>query len=177
MDAMTRKTVVVFTRPFTVRGVGETFPAGEYAIETELACPPGHLSPDSWKASVLVRLHPRATHPGLARTLTLSVDDLEQACEHDTLTGRQVSDAVVEEMLADPISRLAMMADGVSEAYVRQLYSARKLPEGAGGSTGSNPMPRKMQDSLAIEAAENEGMPPRRKRPVSGRASVVAVSR
>lgn len=125
MDNLTSKTVAVFSRPFTVPGFTESLPAGEYEIETELASPPNHLDPEAWKASVLVKLHPRASHPGLARTLTVSLADLDRARARDKLTGRALSDFFLEEMLADPMVRLVMQADGVSEAQLRNLYSER----------------------------------------------------
>ena len=67
MEDLTSKTVAVFARPFTVPGFDETLPAGEYEIETELVSPPDQKDPEAWKASVLVKLHPRISHPGLAQ--------------------------------------------------------------------------------------------------------------
>jgi hypothetical protein len=164
MDDLTTKTVAVFARPFTVPGFGETLPAGEYEIETELASPPDHLHPEAWKASVLVKLHPRTSHPGLARTLTVSLADLDHARARDKLSGKELSDFFLEEMLADPMVRLVMEADGVSEPQLRHLYSGLRTlrtdrdvldPSVASQSTG---------EVSVIQAAENEGMPPRPER-------------
>ena len=77
MDDQTDKTVAVFDRPFNLPGFDETLPAGEYDIETELASPPDHKDPEAWKASVVVHLHPRLSHPGLTRSLSLSLADLD----------------------------------------------------------------------------------------------------
>ncbi|WP_093039078.1 hypothetical protein [Roseovarius azorensis] len=148
MDNLTSKTTAVFSRPFTVPGFDETLPAGEYEIETELSSPPSHLNPQAWKASVLVHLNPRISHPGLARSLTLSLVDLDKARAKDKLSGRELSHFFLEEMLSDPMVRLVMQADGVSEAQLRHLYS-------------SDSSQRQSRDVSGIERAENEGMPTR----------------
>ena len=161
MEDLTSKTIVVFSRPFTIPGFGETLPAGEYDIETELASPPDHIDPDAWKASVLVKLHPRKSHPGLTRTLTVSLADLDHARARDKLTGRALSDFFIEEMLADPMVHLVMKADGVSEAHLRHLYSGFRAARPDTDGTEPNALSQKARDNSAIQAAENEGMPPR----------------
>ncbi len=122
MEDLTGKTIAVFARSFTVPGFNETLPAGEYEIETELVPPPDHLHPEVWKASVLLKLHPRVSHPGLARTLTVSLADLDSAQAKDKLTRKELSNFFLEEMLADPMVRLVMEADGVSETQLRHFY-------------------------------------------------------
>ncbi|WP_435259945.1 hypothetical protein ACSBLW_09385 [Thioclava sp. FR2] len=161
MEDLTRKAVVVFSRPFTVAGFGETLPAGEYEIETELASPPDQQDPAAWKASVLVKLHPRASHPGLARTLTVSLADLDQARARDKLTGRALSDVFLEEMLADPMIRLVMKADGVSEAHLRHIYYGHGSPNSGSNAPSSKSSAQRVRDEEPIRAAENEGMPTR----------------
>ncbi|MFZ7092659.1 hypothetical protein [Primorskyibacter sp. 2E233] len=129
LEDHTSKTVAVFARPFTVPGFDETLPAGEYDIETELSSPPDHHNPEIWKASVMVHLHPRTSHPGLARSLTVSLADLDRARAKDKLSGNELSQVFLEEMLADPMVQLVMEADGVSEMQLRLLYSgARTKP-------------------------------------------------
>ena len=123
MEDLTSKTIAVFSQPFNVPGFDESLPAGEYEIETELVAPPDHENPEAWKASALLRLHPRISHPGLARTLTVSLADLDHARANDKLTGKALTDFFLEEMLADPMIRLVMQADGVAEADLRDLYS------------------------------------------------------
>lgn len=159
MEDRTSKTVAVFSRRFTVPGFGETLPPGEYEIETELVSPPDHLDPDTWKASVLVRLHPRDSHPGLARTLTVSLADLDHARARDKLTGRALSDFFVEEMLADPMVRLVMAADGVSEAHLRHLYSGLRTSQSGGDVPESSPVSRGARDNSSLQAVENESLP------------------
>jgi len=163
MEDMTSKTVAVFARPFTVPGFAETLPAGEYEIETELVSPPDQKNPEAWKASVLVRLHSRISHPGLARTLTVSLADLDHARARDKLTGRALSDFFLDEMLADPMVRLVMEADGVSEAHLRHLYSEPRTPDPDLNVRVSAKATQTTRDDASIRAAENEGMPSRSK--------------
>mgnify|MGYP007120764100 CR=1 FL=1 len=129
MDDQTAKTVAVFDQPFKLPGFDETLPAGEYDIETEVASPPDHKNPENWKASVVVQLHPRLSYPGLARSLTLSLADLNHARAKDKLSGKELSEVFLDEMLADPMVQLVMQADGVSEAQLRHLYSGARVPQ------------------------------------------------
>lgn len=119
------KTTAIFLRPFELASFNETLPAGEYQIETDHLDPADWIEPGSWMASVLVRLHPRASHPGLSRTLTVPLAELERAIAKDKLTGKALTDFFLEEMLADPMIRLVMQSDGVSEADIRGAYSGR----------------------------------------------------
>jgi len=119
------KTTAVFLHPFELASFNEIIPAGEYEIETELFDSANGIEPTSWTSSVLVHLNPRASHPGLARTLTVPLAELERAIVQDKLTGKALTDYFLEEMLADPMICLVMRADGVSEEEVRGLYSGR----------------------------------------------------
>jgi hypothetical protein len=166
MEDLTSKTIAVFSRPFTVPGFNDTLPAGEYEIETELVSPPDQKDPAAWKASVLVKLHPRTSHPGLARTLTLSLTDLDYARAKDKLTGRALSDFFLEEMLADPMVRLVMEADGVSEAHLRHLFSGLWMPDPDLKAAASKTATQGTQGDASIRAAENEGMPSRPQTPL-----------
>lgn len=123
MEETITRTVAVFSRPFIVPGHGEPLPAGDYDVETELLTPPDPQHPEAWKASVQVTLRPRTALPGLSAPLTVSLADLDAARARDKLTGRSLPDVFVEEMLADPMVRLVMQADGVSEAQLRHLYA------------------------------------------------------
>jgi hypothetical protein len=174
MEDLTSKTVAVFARPFTVPGFNETLPAGEYEIETELVSPPDRKDPAAWKASVLVKLHPRISHPGLARALTVSLIDLDHARARDKLTGKALSDLFLEEMLADPMVRLVMKADGVSEAHLRHLYSERGTPDPELNVPGSATTTQRTQEDASIRDAENEGMPSESETPSLSRSRQVA---
>lgn len=168
MEDLISRTTIVFSRPFTVPGFEETLPAGDYDVETELGAPTSHLDPEQWKASVLVHLHARKSHPGLARTLTLSLADLDSARAKDKLTGKELSQFFLEEMLADPMVRLVMRADGVSEEHIRHLYSSLRMPvvDGDGQSRDRSPPPGSGTERSSVQAAENEGWPTRSSRAV-----------
>ena len=161
MEYLTSKTVAVLSRPFSVPGFDERLPAGEYQIETELFSHPDHQNPSSWKSSVLIKLHPRKSRLGLARSQTISLADLEHARARDKLAGVALSDFFLDEMMADPMVRLVMQSDGVSEAHLRNLYS---------GLQASQPNSDALEPSLrtgatkkysSIQDAENEEMPAR----------------
>ncbi|MDU8912968.1 hypothetical protein [Aestuariicoccus sp. MJ-SS9] len=138
------KTTAVFLRPFQLPSFNETLPPGEYQIETQLLEPVHRIEPGTWTSSILVRLHPRASHPGLGRTLTVPLAELENAVAKDKLTGKALTDYFLEEMLADPMIRLIMQADGVGESELRDLYSARpRASEESAGETRSAAPPRK----------------------------------
>ena len=162
MNTLTSKTTAVFSRPFTVPGFDETLPAGDYDIETELCAPPDRIDPQAWKASVLVHLHPRASHPRLRRSLTVSLADIETAQAKDKLTGKDLLQLFLDEMLADPMVRLVMQADGVSETQIRQLYSGLRMGEPDNELPVreiKRKQPDDIRDCFSIQTAENEGMP------------------
>jgi hypothetical protein len=167
LEDLTSKTVAVFARPFTVPGFAETLPAGDYEIETELVSPPDQKDPEAWKASVLVKLHSRTSHPGLTRTLTVSLADLDYARARDKLTGKALSDFFLEEMLADPMVRLVMKADGVSEAHLRHLYSEHGTPDPDLNASASKATTQGAREDATIRAVENEGMPLTPEKPLS----------
>lgn len=163
MDDQTAKTVVVFERHFKLPGFDETLPAGEYDIETERAPPPDHKDPEAWMASVVVHLHPRVSHPGLARSLSVSLVDLDHARAKDKLSGKDLSQVLIEEMLADPMVQLVMQADGVSDEQLRHLYLGFRVSHTDIGAleaaTGHEKGQASLRDRSQIHDAENEGMP------------------
>jgi len=166
MQGQISKTTAVFAEPFRIPGLDEVLPAGAYDLETEIDAPPDHLDPEGWKASVLVRLHPRLSHPGMNRTLTVSLSTLEHALARDKLTGGRLADVFIEDMLCDPMVRLVMAADRVSDREIRQLYAcAGRLADTEGRTRRADPEAGALplsQDAAALQRAENEGMPPRR---------------
>lgn len=165
---MIRRATATFSRAFTLPGFDEMLPAGEYDIETELAAPVEHLNPDDWKASVLVHLHPRESHPGLSRSLTVSLADLKFAAMKDGLSDTDLRYAFIEEMLVDPLVRLLMQADEISETELRRFYASPpsqevRTAEAVSRSPVSKAL-RAMADMFALQSAENEGMPMRYRR-------------
>lgn len=119
------KTTAVFLRPFELPSFNETLTPGEYDIETQILEPVDWIEPGTWTSSVLIHLKPRTSHPGLSRTLTVPLADLEDAVAKDKLTGKALTDFFLEELLSDPMICLVMQADGVAESELRDLYLAR----------------------------------------------------
>lgn len=166
MSELTIKTTVVFDRPFRIAGFDEYLPAGEYDIETEVQAPADHLDPEQWKASALVQLHPRASHPGLTRSLTVPLTVLEAAQVQDRRTGQSIANVFLDEMLSDPMIRLLMKADRVSEGELRNLYSRHPHTSVLAAEQDSGRLTDTKSENAAADAAENEGMPVKREKPV-----------
>ncbi len=104
----------------------------------------------------------RGSHPGLARSLTLPLSALEGALARDKHSGLDLVGFFVEEMLVDPMVRLMMRADRISEIEIRTLY-AHGASGRQGGETPDQPEPpdahRPIATDAAVEGAENKGMP------------------
>ena len=66
--------------------------------------------------------------------MTISLADLEHALAKDKLSGQPLADFVLEEMLADPMVRLFMKSDGVTEEDMRRLHAEPRA--GAIGESG-----------------------------------------
>ncbi len=143
------KTTAVFLRAFELPSFNETLPAGEYDIETKILEPVDWIDPGTWTSSVLIHLKPRISHPGLSRTLTVPLAELEHAVAKDKLTGKALTEFFLEEMLADPMVCLVMQADGVSETELRDMYSAR--------SYGRPGLADEKQDKAASHDTEGVG--------------------
>lgn len=137
------KTTAIFLKPFELANFNETLPSGEYEIEIVRPDRADANTSASGALRVQVRLHPRASHPGLSRTLTVPLTEFDLAAAKDKLSGQALTDFVLEERLADPMVRLFMLADGVSEAEVRGLYSGRVHKRAGGAQTprGTDPVP------------------------------------
>ncbi|MCV3274170.1 hypothetical protein [Roseobacter sinensis] len=154
------KTTAVFLRPFQLPSFNETLPPGEYEIETQLRAPVDRIEPGTWTSSVLVHLHPRASHPGLGRTLTVPLAELENAAAKDKLTDKALTDHFLEEMLADPMIRLVMQADGVGESELRDLYSARpQVGQEGARETCNAAAPRKETKTYDTGSRAGSGRP------------------
>ena len=123
------KTTAVFLQPFELESFNETLPAGEYLIESEFREPADGFEPSTWTASVLLHLHPAGSHPGLTRTLTVPLAELQRAVAKDKLTGKALTDFFLDEMMADPMIRLVMKADGVAESEIRDLYGEQSAQD------------------------------------------------
>ncbi|MCW1931021.1 hypothetical protein [Pararhodobacter zhoushanensis] len=151
MKRLTQNGTAVFERAFTLPGLHETLPAGAYRIETEVTATPWGDASGPARSMVRILLHPRASHPGMVRHLTLSVTALNEALAQDAATKPAHDRAFLDERMADPMVRLVMHADGLSETPLRH--------DPTNGSATADATPRRTMTQRAIQVAENEGMP------------------
>jgi hypothetical protein len=168
---------MTFLRPFVLDGFEGTLPAGTYELQSEQEIVDGMSLPDSLRTSVLIHLHSKDRSPALARTLTVPWDVLESAQIRDQAPAGSPSDVLLADWLADPIVRLVMRSDGVSETEVRSVVKAARAVKALQFSCvyqsdrvrpscqSSRPptsritgCDRKMADWHATDRAENEGM-------------------
>ncbi|ULB12625.1 hypothetical protein ORIO_22955 (plasmid) [Cereibacter azotoformans] len=120
-DRIVRSTAV-FLRPFRLPGFDGELPAGRYQLDTEIRAPADMTDPAAWRASVVVHLHPAADMPNLARALTVRLADIDAAVARDEASGQSLDRFFLQAMLDDPMIRMVMEADGVTEADLRRLY-------------------------------------------------------
>lgn len=156
------QTTITFRNAFDLPGFDESLPAGAYEIG---GFPRTTGTGDSARIdSVTLRLHPRRSHPGLERRLTVLQSDLKAAAVRDAKTEALSSpgplpdmlpDTFLDRMLADPMIRLVMRADRVSEAEIRKAYQcppirrtverpvlkAKATPEYGPDANGTGPRP------------------------------------
>ncbi|WP_290753097.1 hypothetical protein [Amaricoccus sp.] len=116
---------MTFGHPFRLAGLDEVLPAGAYPVEAELGSPAG-VDPEAWRASVLIHLHRTVAAPGLARTLTIPLSELDRALAEDRDIRMTLSERLLEEMLADPMIRLVMASDQISEDEMRAVWGASR---------------------------------------------------
>lgn len=95
-----------------------------YEPMRQIGIRPRDYVPAFHNASFGDRLQPRSLNPGKgpARAPTGRCGSLNDAASRDELPGKGLTEEFLERMLADPMTRLIMTADGVSEAEVRTLY-------------------------------------------------------
>lgn len=84
MTIRTNKRNVTFRKPFTLAGLEEMQPAGNYEVETDEELIEG-LSFSAWKRKLtLIRLHGSSGQAGLMQTLKIDPADLDAALRRDT---------------------------------------------------------------------------------------------
>jgi hypothetical protein len=154
---------MTFLHAFTLPGFDEVLPPGDYDILSEAGAHFDPANPVACSGRAQVRLHARRAHPGLARSLSVSLTALSRAGLRDRERGRDLVDVFLDSMLSDPMIWLVMGADGVSEGDIRTLYARLRS---ARQETGDEvpPLPRtvgRARNTHAEDRAENEGMPVR----------------
>ncbi|ACM03672.1 hypothetical protein [Cereibacter sphaeroides] len=120
-DRIVRSTAV-FLRPFRLPGYDAELPAGRYQLDTEIRPPAGMPDPAAWRALVVIHLHPTPEMPNLARSLTVRLADIDSAIARDEASGQSLDQFFLQAMLDDPMIRMVMESDGVTEAELRRLY-------------------------------------------------------
>ncbi|AZB65267.1 hypothetical protein EBL87_13225 [Cereibacter sphaeroides] len=116
------RSTAVFLRPFHLPGYDAELPAGRYQLDTEIRPPAGMTDPAAWRASVVIHLHPTTEMPNLARALTVRLADIDAAIARDEASGQSLDRFFLQAMLDDPMIRMVMESDGVTEADLRRLY-------------------------------------------------------
>jgi hypothetical protein len=154
---------MTFVHAFTLPGFDEVLPPGDYDIQSEAGAHFDPANPVACSGRGQVRLHARRAHPGLARSLSVSLTALSRAGLRDRERGRDLVDVFLDSMLSDPMIWLVMGADGVSEGEVRTLY-ARLRSARQDTAVEVPPLPGTVglaRNTHAEDRAENEGMPVR----------------
>lgn len=83
MTTRSSETTITFRRPFTLDGLAETLPAGDYRVETEEERIEG-LSYAAYRRTATVLRLPAASGPvHLTRAMTVDPEDLQAALARD----------------------------------------------------------------------------------------------
>lgn len=83
MTIRTSKKTVTFRNPFVLGGFDEVLPAGDYSVETDEELLEGISFPAYRRILTVIHLHPKPSHPGLTRTLTIDPNELDAAMQRD----------------------------------------------------------------------------------------------
>jgi hypothetical protein len=86
MAARTRRETIVFAHPFTLRGLGETLPAGSYTVDTDEERIEGASLPVYRRTRTLFFYRARGAAPGLETMLSIDPADLAAALRRDAGT-------------------------------------------------------------------------------------------
>ena len=77
----------------------------------------------------------------------VSLADLHNAIAYEMESGKNLFDFILEETLAEPIVRMMMRADSVSELALRQLYLGPHRSTGLDARTGGSTQGRRAATS------------------------------
>lgn len=86
MTARTTKSTVTFVHPFTLGELDEVLPSGTYDVETDEDLIEGLSFQVYRRTKTLFHVPDKSGKPGLARTLTIHPDVLDDAMERDALS-------------------------------------------------------------------------------------------
>lgn len=114
---------ISFAHSFALPGFDGQLPPGRYEFEVEIDVWRAYAAPTCWKDYILLHLHNPAPEPGMPTTLDVRLTDFESALARDALRGSNAQSAFLDGMLANPLVRLLMEADRVSETELRHLFA------------------------------------------------------
>ena len=172
MTIRTSKKTVIFERPFVIGGFDEALPAGTYTVERDEELLEGISFPAYRHKSTLIHLLPDPGRPGLSQKLRIDVNELaaalirDQTCaegpaDSNAKTAPEIDGQLKEKRIDaqsflalvpafegvawDPIVRLIMRRDGLSEATVwdmikpvQMLLGAQSVPKTVKGAAASH---------------------------------------
>lgn len=102
MTIRTSTKTVTFMRPFVLGGFDEELPAGAYRVETDEELLEGISFPAYRRILTLIHLHEKPGQRGLAETMTIDPNELDEALLRDRTpaenpVGRNVGQETLEE--------------------------------------------------------------------------------
>lgn len=83
MTTRSSETTITFRRPFTLDGLGETLPAGDYRVETEEERIEGLSYPAYRRTATVLRLPAASGLAHLTRAMTVDPEELQAALARD----------------------------------------------------------------------------------------------
>ncbi len=125
MTIRTSTDTVTFKRPFVLGGFDEELSAGTYSVETDEELLDGLSFPAYRRILTMIRLHAKSGHPGLTRTLTIDPKELDAALKRDQAAAMP-AEPDLDEMMMEPIVRLLMRRDGLSESEIRDVIKTAR---------------------------------------------------
>ncbi len=130
MTIRTSRKTVTFSGPFVLNGVDETLPAGAYAVDTDEEPIEGISFLAYRRLSTWLHVGGKPGSRVLDRVIAIDPKDLNAALMRDEAPAKMLNEPHLDEMLADPLVRLVMCSDGLSENDVRQTLLRRLAPPG-----------------------------------------------
>lgn len=83
MQTRTREKTITFRNPFTLAGLDEILPAGDYSVETEETLVEGISYAAYRRTATVLRLHAKPGPSHLTRAMTIDPEELDAALARD----------------------------------------------------------------------------------------------
>lgn len=189
MTTRTTINTVTFKRPFVLGNFNEIQPAGAYRVETDEELMEGISFPVYRRTLTMIHLHASPRDPGRTQMLDINPNDLDAALKRDRVSTELPADPEIDvlpevrdcrsgrmpdaqaparlepdldEMMADPIVRLVMRSDGLSQDAAWDAIKTARAHMAAGlGADKQLSGPEIHQaetDRQAMERSEDKGM-------------------